>query len=188
MHDYEDDIVEVGDLGDDLRVAAMEAWQIPESAMTRVPTALDLPVAAALQGPAKARRMFAAAVDPYRQAEDQGTPLLIARSAEVGLDLVRLHADTRLGRIHMLDTATFTMFSAPDDAALQGELLNLGLPVQFQAAEADGWASTAPELWVQNMADWTDRIDMRDQGDTRLYLLYKIFPGTRSFAPTLNWF
>lgn len=188
MTDYEDDIIEVDDLGDELRISALDAWNVRESAFNAVAEFTDLPLAAAMQGPPSARQMFAPAADPYQYARDHELPLHYAETAQTGYDMVRCYSDTRAGRIRVLDTAPFLLFEAPADAALAGEILNLSRPQSFHDPDPSGWSSTAPDLPVQNMRDWEDRIDMREQDGTRLYLLYKVFPGTRQYVPYLKWF
>ncbi|MEM1299520.1 MAG: hypothetical protein AAGH68_09585 [Pseudomonadota bacterium] len=188
MTEYEDEIIEVDDLGDELRVSALDAWNVPESAMTTVKEFTDLPLAAGMQGPQRARQIFAPAADPYQYARDHELPLHYAEIAQTGYDMVRCFADTRVGRIRVLDTAPFVMFEAPADTALAGEILNLREPNSFHAPDASGWSSTAPDLRVQKMRDWTDRIDMREEDGNRLYLFFKVFPGTRQYVPFLKWF
>lgn len=188
MTEYEDEIIEVDDLGDDLRISALDAWNVPESAFKTVKEITDLPLAAAMQGPQGARRMFAQAADPYQYARDHEQPLRYAEIGQTGYDMVRCFADTHAGRIQVLDTASFLVFEAPADASLPGEILKLSGPVDFHAPDADGWASTAPDLRVQNMRTWQDRIDMWERGESRLYLLFKVTPGTRQYTPSLKWF
>lgn len=182
-------IVVEGDMGERLRAAALTAWRAPESVMTVAAATTDLPLAAGLEGSAAARRIFAPGARIYDNAGEGGRPLLWAPAARAGIDMVRGAARTMAGEIGVADARCFTVFSAPAAAPLPGALLNLAAAPVFGAPDAEGWASSAPDLRVQRMEDWPDRIDMREAGGRRLYLVFKTFADqARVFDGTGAWF
>lgn len=178
----------IHDFADVLHVWALDAWQVESADMTACDKAIDLPLAAALEGPQASRRMFMPQVDPYAEAEKQGSAFHVARAEDVGIDLVRLSVMTPFGKLDVVDTASFTVFALPPEAQIAGGILSSSRPVEFQAPDAHGWRSTAPDLRVQSMQRWEDRIDLISHENTQLVLLYKVTQSSVVFTPSAHWF
>jgi hypothetical protein len=79
------------------------------------------------------------------------------------------------------------MFAVPSEVPLE-QLLRCDGPVVFQEPDADGWLSTAPDLEVDDMQDWNDRLDALDAGNSRIVVVYKTFPSAQVFSPKTIWF
>ncbi len=181
-------IEEIGDLAEILREMAFDAWNAVPSEMRVAETVNALPLAASLQGPQAARRIFVPEADPYALIAAAGAPLRYAATDVAGLDLVRITAESPVGVLTYVDAASFTLVVAPAEVTLAGNVLRHDGPLEFQGPDADGWLSTKPDLPVDEMPDWDARIDAMHMGTTRLILMYKTFPSARVFTPNLVWF
>jgi hypothetical protein len=174
--------------GDVIRGWALRAWSVPEEAMTEVEAPLKLPLAAAMQGMQASRAFFATDANPYEAARRDQHPIAYATKDRTGFDMVRGAADAPFGRIQMTDCKSFMVFSATSVSNLAGEILNLTTEPEFGEPDGSGWSTTAPVLRVENMTEWHQRLDMYSSPDLKLFLLFKTFPSSRAFAPSVSWF